>query len=79
MYIIMKLDYINFFVNQLIGFFIALNTYITRGLFYIYVICLYSILAIIENLLQYIGGDPLDALDYRNAIDIYLDPLRSYS
>jgi hypothetical protein len=78
-YIIMKLDYISFFVSQPIGFLIALNTYITRELFYMYVISLYSILVIIENLLRYIRGDPLNILDYRNTIDIYPDPLCLYS
>jgi hypothetical protein len=75
----MKLDYISFFVSQPIGFLIAFNTYITRGLFYIYIIYLYNILVIIENLLQYIGGDPPDILDHRNTIDIYPDPLRPYN
>jgi hypothetical protein len=75
----MKLDYISSFINQLISFFIALNTYITRGPFYIYVIYLYSILIIIENLLRYIKSDPPDILDHRNTIDIYPDPLYSYN
>jgi hypothetical protein len=78
-HIIMKLDYISFFVSQPVGFLIAFNTYITRGLFYIYIICLYSILVVIKNLLQYIKGDPPNILDHRNTIDIYLYPLRSYN
>jgi hypothetical protein len=78
-YIIVKLDYISFFISQFISFLIAFNTYITRGLFYIYVIYLYNILVVIENLLQYIKSDPLDILDYRNTIDIYPDPLYLYS
>jgi hypothetical protein len=75
----MKLDHVSFFINQPIGFLITLNTYIARGPFYMYVICLYSILVVVENLLRYIGGDPPDILDHRNIIDIYLDPLRLYS
>jgi hypothetical protein len=75
----MKLDYISFFVSQPISFLIALNTYITRGLFYIYVIYLYNILVVIENLLRYIKSDPPDILDYRNTIDIYPDPLYLYN
>jgi hypothetical protein len=69
-YIIVKLDYISSFISQPIGFLIILNTYITRGLFYIYVIYLYNILVIIENLLQYIKNDPFD---------IYPDPLYLYN
>jgi hypothetical protein len=78
-YIVVKLDHIGFFVSQPIGFFIALNTYIARGLFYVYVMCLHSILAVIESLLQYIRGDPPNILDYRSIINIYPDPLYPYS
>jgi hypothetical protein len=75
----MKLDYISSFVSQPISFLITLNNYITRGPFYIYVICLYSILVVIENLLQYIRNDPPNILDHRNTINIYLDPLYLYN
>jgi hypothetical protein len=44
-----------------------------------YVIYLYNILVIIENLLQYIRNNPFDILDYRNTIDIYPDPLCLYN
>jgi hypothetical protein len=44
-----------------------------------YVICLYSILVVVENLLRYIKSDPLDILDHRNTIDIYPDLLRLYN
>jgi hypothetical protein len=77
-YIVVKLDYISSFISQPIGFLIALNTYIARGSFCIYVMYLYNILAVIESLLRYIGSDPPNILDYWNTIDIYLDPLYCY-
>jgi hypothetical protein len=75
----MKLDHVSSFVSQPVGFLIALNTYIARGPFYIYIICLYSILVVVESLLRYIGGDPPNILDHRNTIDIYPDPLCLYN
>jgi hypothetical protein len=75
----MKLNHISSFINQPIGFLIILNTYITRGLFYMYVICLYNILVVVENLLRYIGSDPPNIPDYRNLIYIYPDPLCPYN
>jgi hypothetical protein len=79
MYIIMKLDYISFFVSQLIGFLITFNTYIARGLFYIYITCLYNILVVIKSLLRYIRNNPSNILNHRSTIDIYPDPLCLYS
>jgi hypothetical protein len=75
----MKLDYVNSFINQFVGFLIALNTYIARGLFYVYVMYLYNILVIMESLLRYIGSDPPNILDHRSTIDIYPDLLCLYN
>jgi hypothetical protein len=50
-----------------------------RGPFYVYIMCLHSILAVVESLLRYIRGDPLDILDHRSIINIYPDPLYPYS
>jgi hypothetical protein len=44
-----------------------------------YVMCLYSILVIIENLLRYIRSDPPNILDHRSIINTYLDLLRPYN
>jgi hypothetical protein len=74
-----KIDYISFFVSQPIGCLIAFNIYIARGPFYIYVICLYNILVVIESLLRYIKNNPPDVLDHRNIINIYPDPLYPYN